>query len=152
MNIDVDLSLSKIDFSSVRILRVHKEQYDAIESKAKSVILTCIEDGRCLTLDRSYRNVIAICTESSYPDLHVGDIISNNCNLVDTRLKIETKLKKIMASTKGLDESHFELLKDGVEFTDFALTVNDFEYKYDWYVHEDKSEPVKKTVVFKIFL
>ena len=41
------------DFSSVRIVRVHKEQFDAINTKAATVIITCIEDGRSVSFDRS---------------------------------------------------------------------------------------------------
>ena len=41
-----------LDFSSVRTVRVHKEQFEAIEKKANSVIITCIEDGRCISFDR----------------------------------------------------------------------------------------------------
>lgn len=42
-----------IDCSSVRIVRVHKEQFDAINTKADTVIITCIEDGRSVSFDRS---------------------------------------------------------------------------------------------------
>ena len=42
----------KLDFSSIRTVRVHKEQFDAIENKANTVIVTCIEDGRCITFGR----------------------------------------------------------------------------------------------------
>lgn len=43
---------SKLDFSSIRTVRVHKEQFDAIEKKANTVIITCIEDGRCIAFDK----------------------------------------------------------------------------------------------------
>lgn len=43
---------SKLDFSSIRTVRVHKEQFDAIENKANTVIITCIEDGRCIAFSR----------------------------------------------------------------------------------------------------
>ena len=43
---------SKLDFSSIRTVRVHKEQFDAIENKANAVIITCIEDGRCIAFNR----------------------------------------------------------------------------------------------------
>jgi len=42
---------NKIDFSSIKTVRVHKEQFDAIEKKADSIIITCIEDGRCVTFN-----------------------------------------------------------------------------------------------------
>jgi hypothetical protein len=43
---------SKLDFISIRTVRVHKEQFDAIEKKANTVIVTCIEDGRCIAFSR----------------------------------------------------------------------------------------------------
>ena len=43
---------SKLDFRSIRTVRVHKEQFDAIEKKANTVIITCIEDGRCIDFNR----------------------------------------------------------------------------------------------------
>lgn len=43
---------TNIDFSSIRTVRVHKQQFDAIEKKADAVIITCIEDGRCITFNR----------------------------------------------------------------------------------------------------
>lgn len=43
---------SKLDFSSIRTVRVHKEQFDAIEKKANTVIITCIEDSRCIAFNR----------------------------------------------------------------------------------------------------
>lgn len=144
-----------LDFSSVKVVRVHKEQYDAIEQKAKSILLTCVEDGRSMSLARTdYRSLfMVICKESSYPDLHVGDIIYNDpvhSNYIDACLSIEAELKKIMASTKGLNESHLELLKDGVEFSDFALTINDLEIIYEWWDCEDNINLTKKSVKFKI--
>lgn len=36
----------KLDFSSIKIIRIHKEQFDSIDKNAKAIILTCIEDGR----------------------------------------------------------------------------------------------------------
>ncbi len=41
-----------IDFSSIRTVRVHKEQFDAIDSKANIVMITCQEDGRVIGFDR----------------------------------------------------------------------------------------------------
>lgn len=43
----------KADYSSVRFVRVHKEQFDAIEKRAKSVIIECKEDGRCIVFNRN---------------------------------------------------------------------------------------------------
>ena len=37
-----------VDFSSIRTVRVHKQQFDAIDNKANVVMLTCIEDGRVI--------------------------------------------------------------------------------------------------------
>ena len=45
-----------LDCSSIRTVRVHKEQFDAIDKKANTIILTCIEDGRCITFDKSHSN------------------------------------------------------------------------------------------------
>ena len=42
----------KLDFSSIRTVRVHKEQFDAIDKKANIIIITCIEDGRCITFGK----------------------------------------------------------------------------------------------------
>ena len=47
---------SKLDFSSIRTVRVHKEQFDAIEKKANTVIITCIEDGRCIAFDKQEKS------------------------------------------------------------------------------------------------
>ena len=47
------MSDTKLDFSSIRTVRVHKEQFDAIEKKAKAVIIECKEDGRCVAFTRS---------------------------------------------------------------------------------------------------
>ena len=44
---------ANVDFSSIRTIRIHKEQFDAIEKKADTVIVTCIEDGRCMSFDRT---------------------------------------------------------------------------------------------------
>lgn len=41
-----------LDFSIIRTVKVHKEQFDAIEKKAKVVIIECVEDGRCISFDR----------------------------------------------------------------------------------------------------
>lgn len=43
----------KVDFSSIRIVNVHKEQFEAIDKKANAVIITCIEDGRCIAFNRA---------------------------------------------------------------------------------------------------
>ena len=44
------------DYSSVKTVRVHREQFDAINSKSNSIIVTCIEDGRCITFNRENEN------------------------------------------------------------------------------------------------
>ncbi|RHU85700.1 hypothetical protein DXC26_00510 [Clostridiaceae bacterium OM08-6BH] len=42
----------KVDFSSIRTVRVHKEQFEAIDKKANIVMITCIEDGRVIPFNR----------------------------------------------------------------------------------------------------
>ena len=42
-----------VDFSSIRTVRVHKQQFDAIDKKANVVMLTCIEDGRVIPFNRT---------------------------------------------------------------------------------------------------
>lgn len=41
-----------VDFSSVRTVKVHKQQFDAIDKKANVIMLTCIEDGRTIGFNR----------------------------------------------------------------------------------------------------
>lgn len=48
--------MKNIDCSSVRTVRVHKEQFDAIKQKANTVIITCIEDGRCIAFKRDTKD------------------------------------------------------------------------------------------------
>lgn len=43
----------KVDLGSIRTVRIHKEQFDAIDKKANAVILTCIEDGRVIAFNRA---------------------------------------------------------------------------------------------------
>ena len=43
----------KVDFSSVRTVRVHKEQFDAIDKKANAIIITCMEDRRVIAFNRA---------------------------------------------------------------------------------------------------
>lgn len=43
----------KVDFSSIRTVRVHKEQFEAIDKKANVVMITCIEDGRVIPFNRA---------------------------------------------------------------------------------------------------
>lgn len=43
----------KVDFSSIRTVNVHKEQFEAIDKKANVVMITCIEDGRCIAFNRA---------------------------------------------------------------------------------------------------
>lgn len=40
-------------YNEVRTVKVYKEQFDAIEEKAHSIIITCKEDGRCLSFNRA---------------------------------------------------------------------------------------------------
>lgn len=42
-----------VDFSSIRTVRIHKQQFDAIDNKANVVMLTCIEDGRVIPFNRA---------------------------------------------------------------------------------------------------
>lgn len=42
-----------VDFSSIRTVRVHKQQFDAIDNKANVVMLTCIEDSRVIPFNRA---------------------------------------------------------------------------------------------------
>lgn len=42
-----------VDFSSIRTVRVHKQQFDAIDNKANVVMLTCVEDGRVIPFNRA---------------------------------------------------------------------------------------------------
>ena len=41
-----------VDFSSIRTVRVHKEQFETIDKKANVVMITCIEDGRDIAFNR----------------------------------------------------------------------------------------------------
>ena len=43
----------KVDFSSIRTVRVHKEQFEVINKKANVVMITCIEDGRIIPFNRA---------------------------------------------------------------------------------------------------
>ena len=49
---EIDMSF-KVDFSSVRTVNVHKDQFEAIDKKANVVIINCIEDGRCIAFNRA---------------------------------------------------------------------------------------------------
>ena len=42
----------KVDFSSIRTVRVHKEQFEAIDKKTNIVMITCI-DGRIIPFNRA---------------------------------------------------------------------------------------------------
>ena len=46
---------NNIDFSSIRTVTVHKKQFDAIDKKANTVLITCIEDGRCIAFHREIK-------------------------------------------------------------------------------------------------
>lgn len=41
-----------MDCSNIRHVGVHRKQFDAIETKADFVILSCVEDGRVLSFRR----------------------------------------------------------------------------------------------------
>lgn len=43
---------SNVDFSSVRTVKIHKEQFDVINKKAKFILITCIEDGKVISFRR----------------------------------------------------------------------------------------------------
>lgn len=47
------MSSNVVDFSSNRTVRIHKEQFDAINKKAKTILITCIEDGEVIPFHRS---------------------------------------------------------------------------------------------------
>lgn len=40
------------DFSKIRNVRIRKQQFDAIEKNADTLILSCVEDGRMLSFRR----------------------------------------------------------------------------------------------------
>lgn len=42
-----------LDCSTIKTIRVHKEQYDSIDAKANVVMITCIEDGRVIAFNRA---------------------------------------------------------------------------------------------------
>ena len=52
--------MNNMDFSNIKTVRVHKEQFDAIDKKASSVLITCIEDGRCIAFNRDNSKEITI--------------------------------------------------------------------------------------------
>ena len=41
-----------VDFSDIRIVRIHKEQFDAIDKKAVAILLECKEDGQVIAFNR----------------------------------------------------------------------------------------------------
>lgn len=41
-----------IDFSSIRTIRIHKEQFNAISEKADAILVNCKEDGRTIAFKR----------------------------------------------------------------------------------------------------
>lgn len=43
---------SNVDFSSVRTVKIHKEQFDAINKKAKTILITSIKDGKVISFRR----------------------------------------------------------------------------------------------------
>ena len=42
----------KIDCSNIKHVNVHKQQFNSIEKNAGYIILSCIEDGRCIGFKR----------------------------------------------------------------------------------------------------
>ena len=48
----------KIDCSNIKQMRIHKQQFDSIEQKADYLILSCIEDGRCIGFKRENGKLI----------------------------------------------------------------------------------------------
>lgn len=42
-----------VDFSTIKTVRVNKEQFDSINENAKCIILQCIEDGRVIGFNRA---------------------------------------------------------------------------------------------------
>ena len=48
----------KIDCSNIKQVRIHKQQFDSIEQKADYLILSCIEDGRCIGFKRENGKLI----------------------------------------------------------------------------------------------
>ena len=42
-----------VDFSSIRTVRVHKEQFDAIDNRANLVMITCIEEKKIIPFNRA---------------------------------------------------------------------------------------------------
>lgn len=43
----------KVDFSGIRTVRVHKQQFNEIDKKAVAIILECKEAGRIITFNRA---------------------------------------------------------------------------------------------------
>ncbi len=48
----------KIDCSNIKQVKIHKQQFDPIEQKADYLILSCIEDGRCIGFKRENGKLI----------------------------------------------------------------------------------------------
>lgn len=42
----------KVDFSSIKNVKIHKEQFDNIDEEARSIIVECCEDGRVIAFNR----------------------------------------------------------------------------------------------------
>ena len=49
---------TKIDCSNIKQVRIHKQQFDSIEKKADYLILSCIENGRCIGFKRENEKLI----------------------------------------------------------------------------------------------
>lgn len=51
---------TKIDCNNIKQVRIHKQQFDSIEKKADYLILSCIEDGRCIGFKRENGKLIEV--------------------------------------------------------------------------------------------
>lgn len=49
---------TKIDCNNIKQVRIHKQQFDSIEKKADYLILSCIENGRCIGFKRENEKLI----------------------------------------------------------------------------------------------
>lgn len=48
----------RIDCSNIKQVRIHKQQFDSIEQNADYLILSCIEDRRCIGFKRENGKLI----------------------------------------------------------------------------------------------
>lgn len=49
---------------SVEIVKIHKDQFDAIEKKGEFIILTCIEDGRVISYEKTKKDKSLSCRDN----------------------------------------------------------------------------------------